>query len=198
MTVEIREALRTWNDSDAGSRVRVGDVLEKAKARLEHGAWLGWVEAQVPNGKRWAQLSMQLSAWSRANAEMFRRVRWLGSTKVTELMRLEMDRLEALLSRRDHLVPSTGERLTLEVMSVAELQEVLKGGPGKRGETGQAEAAKKMIAAGRQSVDKTIAFIGWMVANKNAVSAEIAEDVHDDLAVAVAGLATKFGFDPAD
>lgn len=189
--------LASWNDADAGSRVRAGEVLSQAKAKLEHGAWLGWVEAHVPYKTRWVQVTMELAAWSQDNPAMFGRVRGLGSEKATELMRLRLDQLETLLARREHVVPSTGRRVPLAALTVAELREVLKALTGK-GPTGAEGAFDALIKEAQGSAKKAIASIQWLIANKGAVSPEVVEDLHDDLAHWLGELEEAFGLEGDD
>lgn len=70
---EVEQAERAWRDA-VGHAIRAGELLVEAKAKIKHGEWLSWLEANFPGSARSAQDYMRLAA----NAEDARRVAHLG------------------------------------------------------------------------------------------------------------------------
>jgi hypothetical protein len=66
---EIGNADESWRDA-AGHAIHTGELLIEAKALVEHGQWLPWLEANFSGSDRTARLYMRFAANRQQIADM--------------------------------------------------------------------------------------------------------------------------------
>lgn len=193
LTAQAKALLTQWNGGDARTRVALGGVLQQVRDRLEHGAWLGWLEGTVPFTARSALNYIELSGWANANGAAFERVAPLGASKVYLMSKLPPAQLEQLLAKPDHLVPGTRRRTTLALMKYAEFMKLLL--QGNRPAAPPIDPMVALLGDARSSAKKTIKLMKLLIANKQALDNDAVEDLHDDLVVALQKLSSAFKLD---
>ena len=68
--------------------------------RLERGAWIEWIEDELPFAIRSAQSYLALATWADAHRDDYQRLRHLGPSKLYLLVGLESSHLRKLVVRR--------------------------------------------------------------------------------------------------
>ncbi|MEZ4438899.1 MAG: DUF3102 domain-containing protein [Polyangiaceae bacterium] len=121
---EILQLVAASQADDVEARAEVGAKLKAAKAELQHGEWLPWVEKHLPFSESSAKRAIQLFELREGHPEVLAKLAPLGLTKVYVLLKLGPKERDEFAGKR-HVVPSTGyEKAPLE-MTVAEMMEVL-------------------------------------------------------------------------
>jgi hypothetical protein len=120
----ILEALRVAGRNDAHSRVQIGKLLSKARAAIPHGGWAKWLES-MPFKERSALNYIHLAEWAEARPGQFESIAPLGPSKLYTLVRLADPKLNKLLAKEVHLVPTTGAKLPLERLKFEHFLEVV-------------------------------------------------------------------------
>jgi hypothetical protein len=162
-------------------------MLRELREQIRHGEWLQWLESDVPFTARSAWSYMQLNDWAQRHPVNFQRLAPLGPTKLYLLIRLKPKKLAALLARKRHRVPMSGELRTLAGMTVAELMSVLGalGGHAKR-------PAARAFSSYRRSVRAVVAAMEELPQHREDLDLGEVSALHSSLLSAAATLAAAF------
>lgn len=145
ITGEILEAKRVGGEAI----ITIGQRLIEAKAMLEHGEWLPWLNDRVELSERQAQRFMRLtSEWSNPTA-----LSDLGATKALQLLALPESEREEFLSETHQV---NGEEKTVIDMTSRELERAIKERDEARKAAEQAQADAKYANMSRISMEKSL------------------------------------------
>lgn len=186
---QIDKRLRDWAKNDAHARVELGGLLERVRAQLDYGGWLQWVAEHLPFSERSTHLFIGLHQWAGRHPQLFPEVAPLGPTKLYVLMRLGDAQLMAFLARAKHVIPSTGARKTLERMTISELTELVRAILGQA----ELEGSALLVQRYRARVRGVIRATDALIENRDQVSAEEVEGLHDALIGSAVALSETFG-----
>jgi hypothetical protein len=110
LTADLLDRLRRGGLTDVHTRVAIGKLLAQVQSLLGHGAWLSWLDAEVPFEPRSAQNYIGLANWAEARPELFDQIAPLGARKLYRLMRVDDPHLAALFLEDAQQKISTSSR----------------------------------------------------------------------------------------
>lgn len=145
ITGEILEAKRVGGEAI----LTIGQRLIEAKAMLEHGEWLPWLNEKVEFSQQTANRFMRLAKeWTNYSA-----LSNLGATKALQLLALPESEREEFLSE-PHQV--NGEEKTVIDMTSRELEKAIRERDEARKAAEQAEEDTKAAQEARQSMEERL------------------------------------------
>jgi hypothetical protein len=189
LTKSIADSLAAAERSDTEARVAIGGMLRELRTQIRHGEWLRWLESDVPFTSRSAWSYMQLHDWAERHPVNYQRLASLGPTKLYLLIRLKPKNLAALLARKRHRVPMSGQLRTLAGMTVAELKSVLTALSG--GGENEAPAARA-FSSYRRSVKAVVVAMEELTRHRASIDLSEVNALHASLLTAAAALAAAF------
>lgn len=145
ITGEILEAKRVGGEAI----ITIGQRLIEAKAMLEHGEWLPWLNEKVEFSERTARNFMRLAKdWTNRQA-----LADLGATKALQLLALPESEREEFLSETHQV---NGEEKPVIDMTSRELEKAIKERDEARKAAERAEADAKAAQEARQSMEASL------------------------------------------
>lgn len=145
ITGEILEAKRVGGEAI----ITIGQRLIEAKAMLEHGEWLPWLEEKVEFSVSAANRFMKLAReWTNSSA-----LTNLGATKALQLLALPESERKEFLSETHQV---NGEEKTVIDMTSRELAKAIKERDEARKAAEQAQADTRVAQEARASMEQSL------------------------------------------
>lgn len=129
---ELAVAISFYKAQTVQNVIEIGRCLIEAKAQLDHGQWLNWLETKAEISRFQAAKFMQIAKEYGSNV---RSISHLNCTKALALLAVPADEREEFIEAT-HAV--AGQEKTVDEMSVRELKKVIK----ERDEARQTAAAR--------------------------------------------------------
>lgn len=127
LTIEILELDRQGKRDAARNVAEIGQRLLVLREQLAFGNWLAWLSERLPYSPRSAQRYITVARWAKANPDDFEFFAPFGLGKLQLLMSLPPVQRARFRRRRRFLIPATGRRKSLAIMTVPEFEGVLGG-----------------------------------------------------------------------
>ncbi len=127
LTREILSIDRTNKARLAHDVVAIGERLAQLQERLGFGQWLSWLSRHLPFPPRTAQRYIAIAMWAGEHAEDFEQFAPLGLGKLQLLAALPPQRRARFRRQQRFQVPGTGTRKSLELMTLQQLDAVIRG-----------------------------------------------------------------------
>ena len=187
---DIVRTLRNARGILADAHVEAGNKLTECRAKLQERSWYAWIDQKLPFTQRTAFNYIALANWAAEHSADYQRWRHLGPTKLYALAALPPRLLTRVRNRNSHTVPATGERKTLEELSVRELWDVLRAMTDT--DATPPELAQFLSSFRRRLTGLTGAVV-VLLGYRRDLDPDTAADLHADLQEAADQIADAFG-----
>lgn len=189
LTAAIVELKRKTAKMLVDAAVSLGGMLEDVKQRLPHGEWNRWLATGVHIDQRTAERYMAMYRWKRASPREFAKVHDLDISKVYRVMPLSPE-LRRRLYDRAIPIPDTPVRLTLREMTVAQLNDVIRG----FGTTpAREDPVPKLLQGARHRVASLRAHTDELIEHAADVDPDAIAELHAELLEVAERLEGAFG-----
>lgn len=173
------------------ARAENGGRLLKVKGQLAHGDWGRFIAQKVPFSQKTVERAINLHHFREGHPTRFDELLPLGLTKADILIRQSPTAFDALFAGQPHVVPSSGAKKTLSLMSPSDLLEVIA-------QPQPVDEAEALVRSTTRSSRRLIRELRALVDRRGELDLDRDElvDLYDDLLEALSRLAQAFDLEP--
>ncbi len=176
------------------SIVAIGDAILEIREELPHGQWERWRKEAVPFAAQTIANYMALARWAEARPAEVEKLAHLGPSKLYLLLPLESAVRRKLTSKRAHVLPG-GAKKTIDVMTVAELGQVIAAGPRALAASEPARPIREVVRRIRHRIAGLDAMTEALTQRHAEVEPEVAQELHTSLLELADAVGEAFGLE---